>query len=186
MAKGKQRRSGAETEATETQDALSLLEAQHRAVEDVFEQLQERSDGADASALVRDLAILLVGHAAIEEQHFYPSVRNADTEQLVSESLHDHNEVKKVLLQLLDTDASNEEFGAMLEDLEGLVESHVGEEEDELFPRVRELLSAEERRGLAQQMVATLAGLGEDLDPRQRLARELSLADAEGTAARPI
>jgi hemerythrin superfamily protein len=157
-------------------DALQLLEQQHRAVDQAFERLRSSADDREARQLFVELGRLLVGHAAIEEKHFYPAVRTVETEALVSGSLHDHQEVKKLLLHMLDADLPDEDFGELLEDLQGMVEGHVREEEDDLFPKARTLLAAEELQAMAQEMIATFAEEQEAGEPRERLAEELEAA----------
>lgn len=155
-------------------NAIQMLEEQHRLVEKCFEDLARQADGHDPRAKLYEVAELLTTHAAIEERHFYPAVRAEDTQHLVDDSYEDHLEVKRLLLHLLDAGPKDAEFQVKLEELQGLVESHVQEEETELFPAVRELMSADQLEGLAQEMTATMVELEEEgEEPQERLAVEL-------------
>jgi hemerythrin superfamily protein len=145
-------------------NAIELLRAQHRQVERLFGQMEEARED-DKRRLFLDLADSLAIHTAIEERHFYPAVRARQTEELVSESMRDHQVIKRKLVDLLRTDVSDETFAPKIASLEEEVTQHVTEEEGELFPRVEALMDADQLEGLAQEMIATAAELAEE-EPR--------------------
>jgi hemerythrin superfamily protein len=93
-------------------------------------------------------------HAEIEEQLFYPAVRDAkQTHDIVLESFQEHAQVKKVLADLASTDKKTEDWLAGLKVLMEDVQHHVGEEENELFPKVKDkVLSKEELDDLGVRM----------------------------------
>jgi hemerythrin superfamily protein len=161
-----------------SQDAIALLESQHREVEKLFQGLSGL-EGQDLKRAVVTIVDKLTVHTAIEERHFYPGVRASDTEDLIDESYQDHAEVKEVCLHLLDSTPAEENFQAKLEELQGLVEEHVSIEESELFPMVRDLIEASELETLAEQMTATATELEQEGDSRQQLQADL------GASARP-
>ena len=66
--------------------ATSLLEKQHRKVESLFKKLSGKSASTE---LVEELASNLAAHMAIEQDIFYPAVKDID-EELVSESFEEH------------------------------------------------------------------------------------------------
>jgi hemerythrin superfamily protein len=154
-------------------DAIAMLEQQHRAVESLFDEIISTAEPQQARRMVLELADLLIGHSAIEERHFYPAIRTSENDELVADSLHDHQEMKKLLLHILEAGESDEDFTEKLEELEGQVESHVDEEEEVLFPRARTMLGREELLSLAQQMAVTLAQERQSGEPRDRLTHEL-------------
>jgi DUF438 domain-containing protein len=142
------------------------------------------SDGAEPREmrlLVLELADLLIGHSTIEERHFYPAVRDAGTAALINESLHDHQEVGRLLLHVLECDVQDEDFTEKLEELQAQVESHVREEEDELLPKVRQTMSDEELVALAHAMMATFAEEQDGGEPRERLSEQLQAAGIDLT-----
>jgi hemerythrin superfamily protein len=156
-------------------DAIAMLERHHRAMEALFDDLETETDARRARAKLFELSELLVGHARIDERHFYPALRTAETEALVGEALRFHLEMKKVLLHLLDADVSDGDFPEKLEELAGMVDAHVRREEDELFPAARSLLDGGQLTSLAEEMAATLVE-EEDSDPREGLRAELAAA----------
>src|SRR5262249_770778 len=140
----------------ETLDAIVLLESQHRAIEEVFQRMARESIARDVRPALLQLADLLTLHSAIEERHFYPGVRTDETEALIDDSAEDHMDMKGLLLHLVDAGPDDPDFPAKLEELQGLVEAHVAEEEDDLFPRVRDTIEEDALAGLAQEMTATM------------------------------
>ena len=125
-------------------NALSLLKQDHGNVETLFKRF-EASDDSDEKREVADRIIeQLSVHAAVEEQVFYPALR-ADmpgAESKVLEALEEHHLVKLSLAELEKLPAASERFDAKAAVLIESVRHHVREEEDELFPRVRELIAA--------------------------------------------
>lgn len=155
-------------------DALALLEMQHRMVEQVFDRIHDSEDEDEIRSALFEVADLLSAHAMIEERAFYPAVRNADTEGIVADSLHDHEDVKRVLVELLELEPSRTDFTGMLEELEGLVDGHVEEEEHELFPRVQAMMNTQELRQLGQELTSLLAQVQQAGPPHLQLMQQVS------------
>ncbi len=163
--------------AKPTQDvtAIEMLEEQHREAEELFEQIGETEADDEVEQLFIQLADKLAIHAKIEETHFYPAVKAARTEDILLESLEEHLSIKRALSDLLDMDPGDEAFDAKLRVLQELVEHHVEEEENDLFPKVKKILSQDELIAIAQEMMAQQSEL-EDTDPRLSLPAETGAA----------
>ncbi|HVV48871.1 MAG TPA: hemerythrin domain-containing protein [Polyangia bacterium] len=146
--------------------AIDLLESQHREVEKLFAAF-EKAKGEDRKRrLFEEIADKLAIHAAIEEHHFYPAVKAKRTEDILLESLEEHLAMKRTIADLLKLDASDETFDAKVTVLQEQVEHHVGEEEEDLFPKVKKILSATELDALEQEMQAEQEELKEAGAPR--------------------
>jgi hemerythrin superfamily protein len=129
-------------------DAIQLLKDDHKKVEKIFSDLENKAD--DRRALFPELDRELTVHAEIEEKIFYPAAKAAEpTRDLVLESLE---ELKMVLADLEQTDMRAAEWGADLKVLKEDVMHHVGEEEDELFPKIQKILSKEQLEELGTRM----------------------------------
>lgn len=152
--------------------AIDYLEAQHREADALFEALEEASTGDERRDLFETLANKLTIHARVEEQFFYPAVREHRTEELVVEAFVEHTNVKSLLADLMETDPDDVGFLAKLAVLKEQVEHHVEEEENELFPAAKELLTRDELLVLAQEM-AVLENQLAGTDPRNLLRDEL-------------
>jgi hemerythrin-like domain-containing protein len=133
-------------------NATSLLKSQHRKVEALFKKLE--NGRTDPQAVLEELANSLAAHMAIEHEIFYPAAKDVDSE-IVNESFEEHSLAEVALKRLLATDPEDEAFDARVTALKELVEHHVEEEEQELFPKVEKALGDE-----------TLGKLGKAMKPR--------------------
>ena len=132
-------------------DAIQLLKDDHKKVEKIFSDLESKRD--DRRALFPELDRELTIHAEIEEKVFYPAAREAaPTRDLVLESIEEHKQIKMVLADLEKTDMRTAEWAADLKVLKEDVMHHVGEEENELFPKVKTILSKEQLEDLGSRM----------------------------------
>ena len=161
-----------------TVNAIKLLEQQHREVEQLFKQFEalEDDDSDGRSRIFIQLADALAAHATIEEKIFYPSVFATQTEEVLREAVEEHLGVKRVIADLLDMEADDEQFDAKVSTLRDLVEHHVGEEETVAFPKVLKLFEAESLEVLGVEMENLLAELMAEGDPRNEIPNELSEA----------
>ncbi len=130
-------------------DAITLLKNDHKAVSKLFREFERAKDDAKRQDTMRQIIEELSRHAVIEEQVFYPAVREAvpDTEDTVLESLEEHHIVKWVLSELDGMSPDHERYVAKATVLIENVRHHVEEEEEELFPAVRAALG---RKKLAE------------------------------------
>ena len=103
------------------------------------------------SSTLDELANNLVAHMAIEQDILYPAIREVD-EKLVNESYEEHALAEVALRRLLATHPDEPVFEARLTALKELIEHHVTEEEEELFPQVEEALDAAVLARLAKAM----------------------------------
>jgi hemerythrin superfamily protein len=137
-------------------DAIVLLKNDHKEVEKLFKQFEKLGDNATATKrkVVDQIIEALSVHAAIEEQHFYPTVREkkADIEDDVLEALEEHHVVKWTLSELKDMDPKHERFDAKVTVLIEMVRHHVEEEEGEMFPAVREVMGRKALQELGEVM----------------------------------
>ena len=132
-------------------DAIQLLKDDHKKVEKIFSDLENKRD--DRRALFPELDRELTIHAEIEEKVFYPAAREAaPTRDLVLESIEEHKQIKMVLADLEKTDMRTAEWAADLKVLKEDVMHHVGEEENDLFPKVKTILSKEQLEDLGSRM----------------------------------
>ena len=133
-------------------NAVGMLESQHREMEELFAKLDRADRGERKQRLFTLIADKLAVHASIEEEAFYPAVKAKRTEDILLESLEEHLGIKRVLADLIDLDASDETFDAKTKVLQEQVEHHVGEEEDDLFPKVKKIFDEDTLVAIAHQM----------------------------------
>lgn len=158
-------------------DAVDLLEHHHRLLEKQFTALKDGSETSPGA--FKAAADLLVTHMTLEEELFYPEVKARRTEDILLESLEEHLSLKRVLADLLPLAPDDEQFGPKMHVLAEQLEHHHDEEEDHLFPKVRKLLSDDERRDLGLRMLARERVLAD------RAPRKLVLGQTDEAAPLP-
>lgn len=138
-------------------DALALLKKDHDTVKKLFERFERSPSKSIAEKIVRELSV----HAAIEEQLFYPAVRQAaeqeeleEADEQVLEALEEHHVAKWLLAEIDKLDEDDERFEAKCTVLFENVRHHIKEEEGPLFRFVRRLLPKQQREALAEAMKA--------------------------------
>jgi hemerythrin superfamily protein len=142
--------------------ATDLLKKQHRQVEKLFKQA-EKAQPRQRRQLMDQIVEQLKLHTQIEEEIFYPAVRELGTskaEEMIDEAFEEHHVVDLVLAELPKVDPEDERFEAQMTVLSELVQHHVEEEEGELFPMAEKKLGAERIKELGQQM-EQMAGAGQ-------------------------
>jgi hemerythrin-like domain-containing protein len=127
-------------------DPIQLLKKQHREVEALFEKIEKATRAQQRRALLAELTGNLTLHMTIEEEIFYPAVRQLPAkkaEDMTLEAYEEHAVVKLVLGELPGVDPEDERFDAKMTVLSELIEHHVEEEEDEMFKTAKKLGTAE-------------------------------------------
>lgn len=136
--------------------ATALLRADHDTVETLFKKFESTGPRAHKTrrSLVDKMIEELSIHAAIEEQIFYPTVRDAvpGADAEVLEGLEEHNIVKWTLAALEDLEPTDERFVARVTVLIENVRHHVKEEEGDMFPKVRDALSQSDLENLGERL----------------------------------
>lgn len=138
-------------------NAFELLKQDHKKVSGIFENLEPTTERGvkTREELFAQLKQELDIHARIEEEIFYPAIKEAkETRDITLEAYEEHNVVKQLLAELDELPKSDETWGAKLKVLKENVEHHVEEEEDEMFPSAREVLSTEQIEELGTRMEA--------------------------------
>ena len=123
-------------------DAIALLKADHAEVKKMFKQFErmkeEGGDGEKAELAARICAALTV-HARIEEEIFYPAVRDAiEDEDLMDEAEVEHAGAKSLISQIEGMQPGDPLYDAKVTVLGEQVDHHIKEEEGEMFTQVRE------------------------------------------------
>lgn len=121
-------------------DAIDLLDADHLAVHALFQSYRELvRTGAPAlqrRALAEELCMELTIHARLEEEIFYPAVREAlRDEDVMDEAEEQHGSQREFIAQILATSPEDELYDARVAVLGDYVERHVRQEREEVFNR---------------------------------------------------
>ncbi len=152
-------------------NAIDLLEQQHREVEELFEEFEGAGEGAAKTRerLCREISDALAVHAEIEEKLFYPESKQQNTEEILRESVEEHLSMKRIVADLIESGAGDDQFDAKMKVLKEQVEHHVEEEEKELVPKVRKSCSKEELEDLGSRMQQMAENLEEQGEPSAQI-----------------
>jgi hemerythrin-like domain-containing protein len=155
----------AKTAMPGAQDAIALLTADHREVSDMFEQFENLSDRAKATKakLTEKICNALIAHTTIEEEIFYPAVREAvkEGEDMVDEAVVEHASAKELIQQLQEMNPEDDLYDAKVKVLGEQIDHHVEEEEEEMFEKARKsgidlIALGQEMAQRKQEILATL------------------------------
>jgi hemerythrin superfamily protein len=125
-------------------DACDLLDADHRAVKKLFNQFDELAGSSTERSITqrmdiaREICKQLTVHAQIEEEIFYPRLRQAFKKtDLLAEAEIEHQTAKDLIAQIESAQEPGEQFDAQVKVLGEYIDHHVKEERNEIFPKAR-------------------------------------------------
>lgn len=141
-------------------DAIALLKADHRKVEDLFAQFEAARGDGRKKALAEQICLELTVHAKIEEDIFYPACEGAVEEDLLKEAYVEHDGAKVLIAEIEAGGPDDEFYDAKVKVLSEQIEHHVKEEEQ----RVEGMFSQARKAGLdmdalGEKMAAEKAAL---------------------------
>jgi hemerythrin superfamily protein len=160
-------------EATNSNDAIALLTADHRKVDALFAEFESAERGQQKIAIATQICNELVVHATAEEDIFYPQAlaalqaEESKDVELIWEAAVEHGTLEGLIASLSGMSASDDDFEAHIKVLKEYVKHHVKEEENEIFPRVR-------RTGLDME------ALGEEIAERKEQLKAAMSSDRGG------
>jgi hemerythrin superfamily protein len=119
-------------------DALALLKADHDLVQDLFAEFEKARTEKQKATVAEEICTELTIHAQIEEEIFYPAVREAiDEDDLMDEAEVEHASAKDLIAQIEQSEPGEQQFDAKVTVLGEYVKHHIKEEQSEMFPKVR-------------------------------------------------
>jgi hemerythrin superfamily protein len=147
---------GAEVIATGGGDWFDVLKLEHRAVNTLFEQLlqTEDSDTKKRAALLLGIKQGLTKHALQEEDVIYPALREAGIEADTKELYAEHADIKTYLHELEQRPKDDPQWLERVRAFHTLIQHHVREEEEEIYPRFKQQLSEEQDKKITKRMHA--------------------------------
>jgi hemerythrin superfamily protein len=158
------------------QDAIALLKADHRKVEELFERFEKAGGDGKKQTIARQICLELTVHAQIEEEIFYPACEGKVEEDLIKEAYVEHDGAKVLIAEIEAGGPHDDFYDAKVKVLSEQIEHHVEEEEkrmegmfsqarhagldmDELGDRLRarkeELMAQFEAKGLSKPETTT-------------------------------
>lgn len=167
-------------------DVLDALEADHRRVERLLDELAASEEGPERERLVATLDAALALHMRFEEEQIYPLLQQVDPE-MREEAQTEHTLGREGLAKLREL-ASAPGFGAAVDMLKGGITHHVSEEESEAFPGIRESADSSALAELTTLLMAQKreAGVLEaelEMATREELLEQAKEADIQGRSS---
>lgn len=148
--------------STHTKDMIDILVTDHREVEELFRELENPDIDANRRGQLVSVAIAeLVRHSVAEEQYLYPATREAlpDGDQIADKEIEDHSTAEEVMKRLERLEPGDADYDIAVESLMTDVRAHIEDEEQNLFPRLRQACSTQQ-----------LADLGAKIDRAKQVA----------------
>lgn len=139
-----------------TEDVIDLLTAQHQQVKSLFATLRG-TKGDAASEPFDELRKMLAVHETAEEEIVYPALRSIGADDIVEARLAEESDAKQALADLEKIGPSAPGFAGELASFEKAVLAHAEAEEREVFPRLQKEIDADQRRKMAQAVLAAEA-----------------------------
>jgi hemerythrin superfamily protein len=129
-------------------EAVEMLREDHQKVKDLFEEFEKAEEDEEKLRIVRTALNELKIHAALEEEIFYPAVRELiEDDDQMDEALEEHHVAKLIMAELQDMEPGDEHFDAKFKVLAESVKHHIQEEESEILPKAEEMELDQEQLG---------------------------------------
>jgi hemerythrin superfamily protein len=142
-------------------DAVTLLREDHKMLRKLCEEFAETTERAveTRKKMLKRIEAELAAHTSIEEELFYPALIAAtddvEDKRRVAEGIEEHRVCdKKVIPDLHKSDPSTIEYSGQAKVLKDYIFHHLKEEEEDMFPKVRELIGRKELEELGEKMLA--------------------------------
>jgi len=151
---GKSKRSSSSSKAKPL-DAVALLKADHRQVEQWFSQFAKATSAGKKQQLASNICAALTVHTEIEEEIFYPAFLEAtEDKDMHHEAVVEHAGAKELIAQIQGMSPSDDYFDAKVTVLSEMIKHHVKEEEQPggMFAEAKK--SDMDLRGLGEQLLA--------------------------------
>lgn len=137
-------------------DLVSVLIADHRAVEGAFEEYERGGlSHSQSRNLVDHIITELVRHSVAEEQYLYPAAREmlSDGAEIADHEMQEHSEAEQVMKQIERLDTEKPDFDHAVRELIEDIRHHVSDEENDLLPRMRTACSANQLQDLGNKFL---------------------------------
>lgn len=130
------------------------LAAEHRAALAIFDLIEQTDEGdaAKRTLLLTQLKHAIGKHAFQEENSIYAMMRDLQMTEAADHLNHEHGYVKQYFFDLGEMPRDDPAWLPKLREFRSMIETHMREEEDDLFPRMRERLTGDQNRHLTRLM----------------------------------
>lgn len=119
--------------------AITMLMEDHQKVRKLFKQFEKlNGDETEKRSIVEKACQDLTVHAQLEEELFYPALRDAlEESELIDEAEVEHQVAKQLIQQIQQTGPDDPQYSAKFIVLSEYVNHHIEEEESEIFKEAK-------------------------------------------------
>jgi hypothetical protein len=138
-------------------DAMSLLKEDHEKVKKILAELESTTERGvkTREELFTKVKQELVVHEAIEEEIFYPALKeHPKTKEIALEGYEEHHVVDTVMAEIEGVAYNDEKWGAKFKVMKENLEHHIEEEEGEMFKQAKQVFDEDELAQLGKSMLA--------------------------------
>ncbi|HKY05967.1 MAG TPA: hemerythrin domain-containing protein [Blastocatellia bacterium] len=143
-------------------NVLEFLKQDHQEAMSMMGLIENANTGGQQVKmdLFNQLKGALTLHTRMEEQIFYPELENhQETRDLIREAYSEHQEVDELLAEISALSPTSGDFSDKFTELKDSVEHHVDEEENQLFPKVRQIIDQEKLNEMGRRMMEMKQGM---------------------------
>ena len=138
-------------------DAMTLLREDHRKVKKLLAKIESTTERGVKTRqdLFTKVKQELVVHEAIEEEIFYPALKqHPKTQEIAMEAYEEHHVVDTVMAEIEGVAYDDETWGAKFKVMKENLEHHIEEEEGEMFKQAKQVFDEDELAQLGESMIA--------------------------------
>ncbi|OBF43695.1 hemerythrin [Mycobacterium sp. 852002-50816_SCH5313054-b] len=140
-------------------DAITFLRQDHQSVLGLLEALDGAPSGSGAESsgletMVNNLIIAESQHEAVEEQFFWPAVRNAIGDSLADRAIEQEQAGKKLLQRLEDAKPGDPDYHEALQEFVKAGREHIAYEQEVVWPQVEVAISREDLEKIGEKLEA--------------------------------
>ncbi|MGV9245732.1 hemerythrin domain-containing protein [Streptomyces sp. NPDC003710] len=136
-------------------NVVNELVTDHREVEELFGRIEALPPGDKNRKIHADQVTMeLVRHSVAEEAYLYPAVREylPDGDAIADKEIEDHSKAERIMKDLESHEADDPEFDRLIGMLMSEIRAHVADEEENLFPKLQKVASAEALNDLGEKV----------------------------------
>ncbi|MGH9323299.1 MAG: hemerythrin domain-containing protein [Vicinamibacteria bacterium] len=131
---------------------FEMLQSDHQEVQNAIRNMLSEENAQRRQKLCQELQNDLFLHMTFEEDTFYPEARRAtQMNDEIEDDLREHEEARQLLSEVASADPSSTEWEESVEELQQALAHHIEDEEEKLFPAMREETSEDEAKDLAEK-----------------------------------
>lgn len=139
-------------------DAIETLEKDHDRIRSLFSEFNETTDPQELQDCFNKIGNILTIHAEAEEQVLYPEATNCEgTGEVIAKGHQDHDKGDQMVMEIKSISPSQPEFKQKVKELQSFMLNHLDEEENDLFPKVRQGIDDRKLEELATEIKHTKA-----------------------------